>query len=446
MKETSSLISRMLLTATALFVLAGCSSPETVPTYALQPGMKFIYTYIHHNSTRPKEPEEGTMTFWVANSTEDGVAELYFRLSSDNRDGRSPYWGKFYLRPDGSITAITHPRHLNVVRYFLPVLPCLKNGLDREYKETEYLAHGRVHNRHLSGFPKRYCFAVDTDIEGTSRIVKTASTVTWSRDHPVPSAVIQKCESPGYTGRHVARLSRVGNTPQKEKARLFPDFEYYFAATREFEEGREAHRDSMPALYEAGACEDWVRQYDLLIDPLQHAWREIQTPELRKELELIMDRHYYNRARESEEALLVLKSIGQPAPDWELEDYAGVRHRLADYRGKVVLLNFWASWCGYCIQSFPAIKAIVERFGSRPFVLLGMNTDDASINVKFMMDYEAEMNSRALKATSVEEAYHVNGIPTFMVIDATGIMRYNRSGYNEKVNEALIQTIERYLP
>ena len=68
--------------------------------------------------------------------------------------------------------------------------------------------------------------------------------------------------------------------------------------------------------------------------------------------------------------------VGSPAPDLEGVDFEGQRFKLSDYRGKVVVVSFWASWCKPCCDLIPHERALVNRFAGRNFVLLGANVDD----------------------------------------------------------------------
>lgn len=68
-----------------------------------------------------------------------------------------------------------------------------------------------------------------------------------------------------------------------------------------------------------------------------------------------------------------LLAIGSPAPDWSLKDAAGNSHRLADYRGKMVLIDFWATWCGPCKQAMPSIQRLHERFADRSVAVIGLS-------------------------------------------------------------------------
>ena len=81
---------------------------------------------------------------------------------------------------------------------------------------------------------------------------------------------------------------------------------------------------------------------------------------------------------EAESELFELRrlQVGQPAPEIEDQDLAGTKFKLSDYRGKVTLLVFWASWCGSCMQRVPHENELSAHFAGRPFVLIGVNGDD----------------------------------------------------------------------
>lgn len=120
--------------------------------------------------------------------------------------------------------------------------------------------------------------------------------------------------------------------------------------------------------------------------------------------------------------------IGMPAPDITGEDLAGGKFKLSDQRGKVVLLVFWASWCGPCMAEVPHEKELVERFKGRPFVLTGVNGDSSVEKAnkavkKHGIPWRSFWNGEDGPSGSIAAAWNVRGWPTVYVIDAQGVIR-----------------------
>ena len=121
--------------------------------------------------------------------------------------------------------------------------------------------------------------------------------------------------------------------------------------------------------------------------------------------------------------------IGKPAPDIEGEDLDGAKFKLSDYRGKVVLLVFWASWCGPCMGAVPHEKELVEHFKGRPFVLIGVNGDpkkeDAQKAIaKHKIPWRSFYNGTEGPGGPIAVAWNVRGWPTVYVIDHQGTIRH----------------------
>jgi peroxiredoxin len=121
--------------------------------------------------------------------------------------------------------------------------------------------------------------------------------------------------------------------------------------------------------------------------------------------------------------------VGALAPDIEAVDLAGKKFKLSDYRGKVVLLVFWASWCGPCMGAVPHERELVEHFKNRPFVLIGVNGDEKQAEaekavVKHSIPWRSFWNGTEGPGGPIARAWNVRGWPTVYVIDQKGIIRY----------------------
>ncbi len=132
---------------------------------------------------------------------------------------------------------------------------------------------------------------------------------------------------------------------------------------------------------------------------------------------------------------------GKPAPEIEGEDTAGQSFKLSDYRGKVVLLVFWASWCGPCRQQVPHELSLLKRLQDKPFALVGVNLDH---DEKQMRAAISELgitwrNWRGGNADRIKARYGIQAIPLVLVIDDKGIIRAKDVG-GERILE---ETIDR---
>ncbi len=113
----------------------------------------------------------------------------------------------------------------------------------------------------------------------------------------------------------------------------------------------------------------------------------------------------------------------EPAPDVELKTIDGRPFRLSDYRGRVVLLNFWATWCVPCKAEIPALSALDRELGPRGFEVIGVTTHDAPDLVR---DYQQDIKmdyTVAFGEESVATSYAVGVLPTTFLIDRQGRVR-----------------------
>ena len=141
-------------------------------------------------------------------------------------------------------------------------------------------------------------------------------------------------------------------------------------------------------------------------------------------------------------------AIGKAALEIEADDLDGVPFRLTQYRGKVVVLTCWATWCGPCMAMVPHERALVKRFEGRPFALLGINGDQDNDAAKRAVR-EHQINWRSWRDASakkepISNSWNVRTWPTIYVIDHNGIIRYkNLKGRElEEAVERLLQEAE----
>jgi peroxiredoxin len=118
------------------------------------------------------------------------------------------------------------------------------------------------------------------------------------------------------------------------------------------------------------------------------------------------------------------------APDFTLPTTLGPNLRLQEQRGKVVLVNFWATWCGPCKQEMPELNKLYDKYRASGFVLLGVNVDD---NARHASEVAAKLGLRfpVLLDTdkTVSRLYELSTMPTTVLIDRDGRVRHVHSGY-----------------
>jgi thiol-disulfide isomerase/thioredoxin len=134
------------------------------------------------------------------------------------------------------------------------------------------------------------------------------------------------------------------------------------------------------------------------------------------------------REREKESALLADR-IDRPAPSFALRDTQDRLWRLADLSGKVVLLNFWATWCGPCLAELPHYQKLVEEYkNEQDVVMLAISTDeDPEMVREWLAEQGYSFTVLHDDGTSID--YHVTGVPSSFFIDPTGRIQYSTAGF-----------------
>src|SRR5262249_22576843 len=123
------------------------------------------------------------------------------------------------------------------------------------------------------------------------------------------------------------------------------------------------------------------------------------------------------------------KEVGNLAPEVVGEDLNGNPVRLSDYRGKVVLLDFWGTWCAPCRAIIPHEREMVERrYKDRPFVILGVANDSAETLKEFLKTNPMPWPNIVDANRIVEKEWGVHHLPTLVLIDHRGVIRQRWEG------------------
>lgn len=140
--------------------------------------------------------------------------------------------------------------------------------------------------------------------------------------------------------------------------------------------------------------------------------------------------------------------LNSDAPDFTLKDLSGRNISLSDYRGKVVLLEFWATWCPPCRASVPALVELNNKYGQRGFVVLAVSMDtdsDASDNLSHF-SVSNKINYPVLFADeAAPKAYNVVSIPTSFLIGKDGKIVNIYRGYSDELDNKISAQIVKLL-
>jgi thiol-disulfide isomerase/thioredoxin len=134
----------------------------------------------------------------------------------------------------------------------------------------------------------------------------------------------------------------------------------------------------------------------------------------------------------------------QPATAiFDLPDVKGQQHSVDDYRGKVVLVNFWASWCPPCIQEMPVLKRLRQSLNDQPFEVLAINAGEQKYKVwKFVKLINFELPVLLDTRKDTFNAWGASVLPTSFLLDKQGQIRYRVQGDIEWDSDAVIALIE----
>ena len=184
-------------------------------------------------------------------------------------------------------------------------------------------------------------------------------------------------------------------------------------ATRQFIKSHPGSRTAASALYQQTlANEKPLAEYEQLLKQLTPvAQQSFQGQQVAKRLLVLQNQ----------------PTVGRPVPDFAVADTAGIKHSLATYRGKYVVLDFWGHWCGPCIKSMPKLQALHTQYADK-LTFIGIAMEDAS-DAPLWKQAIRKYGVPGVQLSELQQAkgpvisgYNVTAFPTYMLLDRQGVL------------------------
>ncbi len=139
-------------------------------------------------------------------------------------------------------------------------------------------------------------------------------------------------------------------------------------------------------------------------------------------------------------------AVGDQAPDFSLKDPSGKAWTLADYKGKVLVLDFWGSWCPPCRKAMPGVQRLHEKFKNKKVAIVGINKEhDPKADPAAFMSERNYTYQLLLDADPTLGPYKIQGFPSFYVIDANGKVVYGSMGHSPAHEREIASVVESLL-
>lgn len=128
------------------------------------------------------------------------------------------------------------------------------------------------------------------------------------------------------------------------------------------------------------------------------------------------------------------QQVGDPAPDFAAANLEDALLRVTDFRGQVVIIDFWASWCGPCRKEMPVLIELYQEFQQSGLVILAVNIDERHENMQqFLKNLSTPVPFEVLvdPEQKIPPLYELEAMPTTVFVDKLGIVRYRHAGFRE---------------
>lgn len=441
---------------------AACGAEE-LPRYKLEVGQELIY-----RTPEPLEElvDEGKASYrtWVEWTVDvvcqepDGNWWIVFREKTKaiySRDGKDRTHeaitdGHFLLSAAGKLVDNATIKAMSDPTGLFPPLPTSPAELERGWESRLLLDDTRralrptgaaeladdrfwrfAERRHTAldpvyGYQTERSYSFDREA-GLVRQLQTRYRQGWPA-FKAEHEMVQTCE-----------LAEVKQLDARQLATLATQARSYFAAVDEVD------RLKNQMTHDFAAAPAQVRQ---AVGVLEKAARSLTDPTLRALADHRIEQLRGATSYIVKEAAAFGPLLNRLSPDWQTTDLDGHQRSLSDYRGKVLVLDFWYRGCSWCMRAKPDMKQLVDDFAGQDVAIVGVNSDPNLDDARFVIDH-LQLNYPTLKngegKNRLQAKYQSYSAPIFIVIDQQGVVRYIQTGYVPTLRKDLGEKIRELL-
>jgi thiol-disulfide isomerase/thioredoxin len=475
---------RLLFVAFAAFGLAHPSiAADATPRYRLEVGQQLTYRTTRdfkydNNGSTGSMGNNDEWTAWVVRKNDDGGWRLIVRTHSvSTRDGKTqgdPDEMLAYvdLAPDGAIAPNDSFGYRFDPTPLFPKLPKDAAQAERGWEDVRtgrksFTADGTSHFKVITAGKGDEPWAFEEVRDSPLNKIYGFTFRNRFTFDPRRGAIgrIESEDGQGWgfvgKGSGTTELVSIETRDADWIAKLAAEADRYFAASTHYGElttkaSKEPVDPKEAAVAKAGQAINRlaprVRLPGQTNTPLLTEAKETLTkardastlPMIRELLDAQIKQHDQMATYYRDGAIRRAEVVGQPAAEWETKDLDGKPHALKEYRGKVVVLDFWYRGCGWCIRAMPQINQLADDFKGQPVAILGMNTDREEKDAKFVVEAMA-LKYPNLKAEGLPQKYGVQGFPTLILIGPDGTVRDLHVGYSPTLREEVAKEIKALL-
>jgi peroxiredoxin len=442
----------LLLAAVGFTAPARAADEDThaVPRYRLKVGQELTYRQTSEfkygkGATAGSLGSRADWDVWVVRQNADGSWHLVLRSSHLDWQGKGPPRGlkpsqhlmACDLFPDGRLVTHDTALHAPDPAALFPRLP--KDAAEAGKGWEDQRPRDDIHCRFKLVGPDREANLLIFDEVRDSPLDKiylsTSRTRFWFdlKQGLVHHATGNNSQGYGFQGKGTGFVELRG-TREKDAAwvkQLAAEADRYFTEHKKYNDlltrAAKDGKETEPLLKKAEAVLAGMRAGATM-------------PLTKEQVDELEKTHKQTADYLTQEAKRWAEVVGKPAPAWELKDLDGKPHALADYKGKVVVLDFWYRGCGWCMKAMPQVKQLADDFKGQPVAVLGMCTDPDEKDARFVVD-QMKLKYPVLRAQGVPEKYKVQGFPTLIVIDPKGVVRAFHVGHSATLHDDVAKEI-----